>query len=129
MKIALVILHADAARGGAERYTIDLAAALGNEGHDVSLLANTFAPQVEQRVSVERLAARGFTRTGRYRRFLDSLDAHLRQTPYDIVHTMLPVRRCDVYHPHAGLAVAAVAAVEAKKGRAQAMFNPRRRAF
>ena len=28
MKIALVILHADPARGGAERYTIDLAAAL-----------------------------------------------------------------------------------------------------
>ena len=43
MKIGLVILHADAARGGAERYTLDLAAALARRGHDVSLLATSFA--------------------------------------------------------------------------------------
>ena len=39
---------------------------------------------------------------------LDSLDAHLKTTNYDIVHAMLPVRRCDVYHPHAGMALAAL---------------------
>ena len=43
MKIALVILHADASRGGAERYTVDLSAALAAGGHDVTLLAQTFA--------------------------------------------------------------------------------------
>jgi hypothetical protein len=32
MRIALVILHADPARGGAERYTIDLANALAPAG-------------------------------------------------------------------------------------------------
>ena len=42
MKIALVILHADAARGGAERYTLDLAAGLVKRGRDVSILASSF---------------------------------------------------------------------------------------
>ncbi|CAA9371559.1 MAG: hypothetical protein AVDCRST_MAG64-163, partial [uncultured Phycisphaerae bacterium] len=40
MKVALVILHADPARGGAERYTADLAAALGKRGHDVTVLSS-----------------------------------------------------------------------------------------
>jgi len=106
MRIALVILHADPARGGAERYTIDLAAALARRGHEVSLLASAFAAPIEG-VTYVRIDASGLTRAGRYRSFLDSLDAHLAKAQYDIVHAMLPVRRCDVYHPHAGMAVAA----------------------
>src|SRR5215203_5373147 len=104
MKIALVILHADPARGGAERYTIDLAAALVKAGHDVSLIASSFAQLPDGATRVE-LPATGLTRTRQYRAFLDALEAHLDQTRYDIVHAMLPVRRCYVYHPHAGLAV------------------------
>ena len=103
MKIALVILHADPARGGAERYTHDLAAALEKQGHAVSLLACAFAdvpPNVEQ----VTLHSRGASRLGRYLRFLNSLDTHLASENYDIVHAMLPVRRCDIYHPHAGIA-------------------------
>ncbi|CAN5583984.1 N/A [soil metagenome] len=123
MRIALVILHADPARGGAERYTIDLTVALVKAGHDVSLLATTFA-NVPTDVNAVTLGASGVRRTGRYRGMLDSLDAHLDQTKYDIVHAMLPVRRCDVYHPHAGLAVAAI-----HEKKFQAMFNSRRRAF
>ena len=123
LRIALVILHADAARGGAERYTFDLAAALTKAGHHVSLLASSFA-QVPPGVTRVELRATGLTRTRRYRAFLDSLDAHLDQAKYDIIHAMLPVRRCDVYHPHAGLAVAAV-----KQKPIGAIFNPRRGAF
>lgn len=107
MKIALVILHADPARGGAERYTWDLAASLRHRGHDVSLLASSFAGSVVPTGGV-RLEAGGATRARRYARFLDRLDAHLADTPYDVVHAMLPVRRCDVYHPHAGIAAEAV---------------------
>jgi UDP-glucose:(heptosyl)LPS alpha-1,3-glucosyltransferase len=95
MKIALVILHADPARGGAERYTVDLAAALARRGHDVTL------------ISSESLGVRGWTRVGRYRDFLDRLDRHLVERKHDIVHAMLPVRNCDIYHPHAGLALEA----------------------
>lgn len=106
MKIALVILHADPSRGGAERYTVDLAAALVARGHDVTLIATTSAPQTPgERV---HLPVRSATRRGYYLSFLTALDRHLDATRYDVVHAMLPVRRCDVYHPHAGLAAEAI---------------------
>src|SRR4051812_41922161 len=103
MQIALVILHADPKRGGAERYTADLAGALAKRGHTVSLLATSFA-DVPPQVKVVELEARGLTRSQRYHAMLDALDARLETARYDIVHAMLPVRRCDVYHPHAGMA-------------------------
>jgi UDP-glucose:(heptosyl)LPS alpha-1,3-glucosyltransferase len=107
VKIALVILHADPSRGGAERYTIDLAAALHQRGHHVSLLASSFADTPDG-VTCEKLAADGLTRLGRYESLLNSLDRHLDATSYDVVHAMLPVRRCDLYHPHAGVAAEAI---------------------
>jgi UDP-glucose:(heptosyl)LPS alpha-1,3-glucosyltransferase len=119
LKVALVILHADPSRGGAERYTIDLARALARRGHAVSLLASSFNGAVEQ-VQKVTIAARGITRAGKYRAFLYALDAHLATERYDIVHAMLPVRRCDLYHPHAGIAAEAL-------GRLNVHFNPRRK--
>jgi UDP-glucose:(heptosyl)LPS alpha-1,3-glucosyltransferase len=107
MRIALVILHADPRRGGAERYTIDLAAALARRCERVSLISSSSAgdvPGVENIV----LPAMGWTRAGRYTAWLDAVDYHLDRTRYDVVHAALPVRRCDVYHPHAGLALTAV---------------------
>lgn len=119
MKIALVILHADASRGGAERYTIDLAAALAAAGHSVSLLATSFASRPAG-IDAVLLPAGGITRAGRYRQMLDALDTHLAATEYDIVHAMLPVRKCDLYHPHAGIALAALR-------RWNVHLNPRRK--
>jgi UDP-glucose:(heptosyl)LPS alpha-1,3-glucosyltransferase len=107
LKIALVILHADPARGGAERYTYDLAGALCRDGQAVSILCSDFA-DVPAGVRAMKLASRGGTRLGRYLCFLDSLDAHLPSEGYDIVHAMLPVRSCDIYHPHAGIAAEAI---------------------
>jgi UDP-glucose:(heptosyl)LPS alpha-1,3-glucosyltransferase len=107
LNIALVILHADPAKGGAERYTFDLAAALAGRGHAVTLIASTFGPHPPGAKCVE-LRERGLTRLGRYRGFLEDLDRHLDTDRYEVVHAMLPVRRCDVYHPHAGLAADAI---------------------
>jgi len=121
LRVALVILHADSARGGAERYTVDLAAALARRGHDVCLLASSFADAIDN-VRFIPLDHRGATRAGRYLRLLDSLDAHLATERYDIVHAMLPVRACDIYHPHAGIAAEATE-------RWTTHFNPRRRAM
>ncbi len=119
MKIALVILHADVARGGAERYTVDLAAALARRGHDVMLLASSFAATAAGVANVT-MKATGLTRAGRYRSFLMALDAHLASIHYDVVHAMLPVRRCDVYHPHAGIAATA-------EGKWSIHLSPRRK--
>lgn len=113
----MIILHADPQRGGAERYTWDLAAALRGRGHDVSLLASSFG-KVGTHSDRILLSTGGATRAGRYRQFLDQLDEHLSDRRYDVIHAMLPVRRCDVYHPHAGIAADAVTGSHPKrKGR------------
>src|SRR4051812_7999087 len=119
MKIALVILHADPSRGGAERYTVDLTAALARRGHDVRVIATSFSDDIPLTIRVP-LEVNALTRAGRYRNFIAALDRHLDENPYDVVHAMLPVRQCDVYHPHAGMAIEAAA-------KANAVFNARRR--
>lgn len=121
MKIALIILHADPQRGGAERYTVDLAGGLARRGHEVSLLAASFNGELDERVQRETMAAKGRTRVGRYQRFLASVDSQLDAGAYDIAHAMLPVRRCDIYHPHAGLALA-----QARRTGLRMIFAPRR---
>lgn len=111
MNIALVIFRSDPARGGAERYTIDLASALAVRGHTVTLLCSDRdgTPTGATPFRSVTLRSSALTRLGQYQRFLASLDEHVGQHRYDIVHAMLPVRRCDIYHPHAGIAAASVA--------------------
>jgi UDP-glucose:(heptosyl)LPS alpha-1,3-glucosyltransferase len=102
MKVALVILHADPARGGAERYTVDLASALHARGVDVTLAASTFGPDEGGPRLPLRVEAR--TRLGYYDRFIDRF-MRVVYGKFDVIHAMLPLPVCDVYHPHAGLAV------------------------
>lgn len=120
MKVLLAILHADPARGGAERYTVDLADALARRGIDAAIAATSFADDLDapRRRPLESV---GVTRTGRYRRFCGALASRVAAERFDIVHAMLPVPACDVYHPHAGLAAA-----EIRHKPLQAMLNPRR---
>lgn len=124
MKVLLVVLHADASRGGAEGYTVTLFHRLLAEGHDARVAAATFEPSIprDRRVPLD---FRGVTRTGRYARFLRSLDRHIDGNPDEIVHTMLPVRRCDIYQPQAGLEVAEWKTLPLAKR----IGNARRRAF
>jgi UDP-glucose:(heptosyl)LPS alpha-1,3-glucosyltransferase len=100
MKIAMVILHADRMRGGAERHTIELADRLIDRGHQVHLLATSF----DDGVLADRhlIDARGVTRTGRYVRFLAGVDEAIARIGPDVVHSILPVRGCDVYQPQSG---------------------------
>lgn len=137
MNIALVILHADPAKGGAETYTVDLARALCERGHAVSMLASSFSDRLDPRLQRVELPQQGFWRLGDYRRFLGALDAILAQRRFDIVHAMLPVRRCDLYHPHAGIAAEAVTSGHSKYtslvrragSKLANTFNPKRRYF
>lgn len=103
MKVALVILHADPARGGAERYTVALASDLAAAGVEVSVLASSFA-SIGSNIECVPIAAAAITRAGGYLAFLHSLQRALLTARFDIVHAMLPVPRCDIYHPHAGIA-------------------------
>ncbi len=100
MNIAIVILHAHRSRGGAERHTIELADALLERGHDVSLIAASFTDAGRARQIPA--AHVGLTRTARYRTFLSSVEQILGRERFDVVHTILPIKRCDVYQPQAG---------------------------
>jgi UDP-glucose:(heptosyl)LPS alpha-1,3-glucosyltransferase len=136
VRIGLIILHADARRGGAERYTMDLSRSLAHRGHDVTIFAATFhePPWEVKQIKCDHGAV---TRAWRYYRFLSNLDTHLEAHAFDVLHAMLPVRKCDLYHPHAGLALEAVKTGHLKH-RAKLhqtlakwgnRLNPRRRAF
>src|SRR5208282_5286229 len=94
VNIALVIFSADPARGGAERYTAELAAGLAKRGHQIDLIAARIGPPIVG-VQAVHLPSRAATRAGEYQKFLAALDRHLETKSYDIVHAMLPVRRCD----------------------------------
>src|SRR5207249_8388387 len=74
VKIGLVILHGDAARGGAERYTLDVAAALVGRGHDVAMIASSFG-EVDGRVRRVSFDLAGLSKTRRYLQFLDQVGA------------------------------------------------------
>jgi UDP-glucose:(heptosyl)LPS alpha-1,3-glucosyltransferase len=97
-------------------------------GHDVSLLASSFAVGLPDKLRQHQLAATGGTRLRRYLKFLDSLDGHLSSVTYDVVHAMLPVRKCDVYHPHAGIAAETIGA-GAALNRLANRFNRKRQKF
>ena len=102
MTVLLVILHADASRGGAEAYTVTLFHKLLQAGHDVRLAAATFEASVPRDRRVP-LRFRGVSRIERYISFDYALRRHLDADHYDVVHTMLPASVGNVYHPHAGL--------------------------
>lgn len=117
----LVILHAQRSRGGAETYTLDLLHALRQRGHDALVAATSFdgaIPESQRRP----INTRGATRTGRYRAFCREVARLQHDERFDLVHAMLPIHKCDLYHPHAGLAAAAV-----RQKPVQAILNPRRR--
>jgi UDP-glucose:(heptosyl)LPS alpha-1,3-glucosyltransferase len=103
LKIALALQSARAARGGQERYSLMLADRLIERGCDVSILAAEF-DDTPTRWNKVRVCQPAHGHGRRYRVFADALDRHLRSYRYDAVHAMIPVRHCEVYHPHSGLA-------------------------
>lgn len=109
MKIALITYRADPARGGAERYTCNLARALTERGHAVSIVHATPAGYpLATGIAHTLMKASSLTRAGRYQAFLHSVENHLQNEHFDIVHAMLPTHHCDIYQPHAGLAMSAL---------------------
>ncbi|MEL7237803.1 MAG: glycosyltransferase family 4 protein [Planctomycetota bacterium] len=123
MRIALIILHDDPARGGAERYTRDLAASLTQHGHDARIVA------ASSTAGAVTLPASGASRSGLYRDFCNQLTPYLAAESFDLVHAMLPLPPgvADLYHPHAGVATAEHPTRSGKW--LSWLSNPRRRLF
>lgn len=125
MKIALVILHDDVARGGAERYTRQLFDSLQARGHQPTIVAGSSKTPESATV----VGASGSTRSGQYRSFIEGVRKHLSANQYDHVHAMLPLPPglATIYHPHAGVATAEQPRYTGK--RLSWLMNPRRRLF
>jgi UDP-glucose:(heptosyl)LPS alpha-1,3-glucosyltransferase len=135
MNIGLVIFQAEESLGGAERYTVDIAHGLAKRGHSIHLLAGTFGNEIPG-VTFVNLSVRSATRSGQFLDFLTGLDAHLQRVKYDVIHAMLPIRRCDFYHPHGGISKAALAMELGREdgagsalGRFAGRFNRKRRLY
>ncbi len=110
MKIALVIEQLDPVRGGRETYTAQIAAALSERGHEVSVLCqtSTLAPAGADVAQME-IGHGGATRLWRMRKFVADVQRQITGGGYDIVHAMLPVAGANVYHPHSGTIPGSVA--------------------
>ncbi len=140
MKIALIIQNADRRNGGAEQYTLDLARSLTLRGHQITVVAEHGPAAVVDTAAAAGylcmyLGAKGRTRWKRLKDFLHRAHDLYSNGAYEIVHAMLPVWRCDVYQPHAGLAndLLATRAYEASAGgrakrlsRVANQLNPKR---
>ncbi len=130
MRIALVIDHFNARRGGASQWTGRFAAWLASRGHEVSVLSRSFG-EVERELAVRRyLVPAGKSRFA----FGRHVNEMLREIHADISHDMGAAWGCDIFHPHEGAvracwdgAVAALGGWRRTVKRTMLRFAPRYR--
>jgi UDP-glucose:(heptosyl)LPS alpha-1,3-glucosyltransferase len=101
MKIAMILERMNPFRGGKEVYTAQLASALAQRGHRVSILCQS-AQWQDKAVEVVVLGRRGLLKAARLKSFVANAGAMIAQSDWDITHAMLPVPGADIYHPHGG---------------------------
>ncbi|NLF30108.1 MAG: glycosyltransferase family 4 protein [Planctomycetes bacterium] len=101
MKVALFIERFDPARGGRERSTAEIAAALAGRGCrvDVVCMAGGDGPAG---VNVVPLRTRGLGRTHRFRRFVAAARRRCAAGAYDVTHAMFPLPGADIYQIRGG---------------------------
>jgi len=104
MRIALVMERFDVHRGGAERSACELACALTNQGHDVTMLAGHVAMASTKTLpfALMRVPGRARSRTGWWRQFQNALGDQLAKGSFDVVHSLVPTLLADVYQPRGG---------------------------
>ncbi|MBN1436921.1 MAG: glycosyltransferase family 4 protein [Sedimentisphaerales bacterium] len=111
MKIALITENITPSRGGAERSVNEMALALIQKGHDVTLIAGRETEDPNrgptdqtptQAFPFIMLNVTGVTRHSWWHHFQHAVNQHLTQNHYDIVHSMAPLMNVDVYQPRGG---------------------------
>jgi len=113
MKIALVIERMDAARGGRETSTAQLADALSRAGQEVTILCQSGQSPTGD-VQLRVLPARGLTRRARLRCFGDAVAAVAGE--FDIVHAMLPLPGANVIQLRSGTVPGQARAARQRRG-------------
>jgi UDP-glucose:(heptosyl)LPS alpha-1,3-glucosyltransferase len=146
MKVALIIEHFDATRGGAEHFTVWLAKGLAGRGHEVHVVCHDVAPRVNryrqatQRAShdadrshqahppeevahdgvhVHRMRGMRLNSGLGFRMFGRKARGWCEAHRPEVVHSMTVAYAGDLYHPHAGVytAIQAQAVAQRNPGR------------
>lgn len=85
MHVALVHMRY-AHTGGTERYLRTLALDLLERGHQVTVVCRSHEREEDKRIQFVRLRSLGLTATSRMVNFARDVEAHIRQTAYDVVY-------------------------------------------
>ncbi len=103
MKVLLILEKFKISRGGAERSTFEMAAALTELGAEVTVAAGEMDESNDQPpFAVENLKCRGGTRSNRWKNFQQAVKELLARSDFDISHSMAPLTMVDVYQPRGG---------------------------
>ena len=103
MRIGLVIEHFDPRRGGVEQWTAQFAAALAGRGHEVHVVAASFARRAVSLPIVAHRLDEVRCRVG----FAKAAEEKLRTLDLDIIHDTGCGWHCHVFQPHGGSRLAA----------------------
>jgi UDP-glucose:(heptosyl)LPS alpha-1,3-glucosyltransferase len=99
MKIALITERFNVALGGAERSVYEIAEQLKRRGQEVAILASVAPANTD---GVLPLCGTNPDKRVSFNVYRAALENHLRTTPYDIIHSTLPIMAADVYQPMGG---------------------------
>ena len=92
MKVLLILEKFDISRGGAERSTFEMAAALTELGAEVTVAAGVVNESNDQPpFTVENLDCGGGTRSERWENFQRAVKGLLERSNFDISHSMAPL--------------------------------------
>ena len=103
MKVLLILEKFKVSRGGAERSTFEMAAALTELGAEVTVAASEVDESNDQPpFAVVNLNCQGGTRSDRWKNFQQAVKELLARSDFDISHSMAPLTMVDVYQPRGG---------------------------
>ena len=105
MKIAIVVEKYNPLRGGAERSSMEMAAALSRCGVSVTIVAGKVVKNKEletpEKVEIVDLKVNG-SRPVWFSLFDQAAGKYFSENKFDIIHSITPISGIDVYQPRAG---------------------------
>jgi len=107
MKVAFLIEHLDARRGGMERSSLEFLAETVARGVEITVVTQSAAPEFSL-APVHRLGTIGLGRRARYDNFVRNADMFLATSTWDVVHSVTPCLNCDLFQPRGGLVQEAI---------------------
>lgn len=98
MRIGLCVEHFDPHRGGLEHWAWQFVREMTARGHELHVLAQSFARAEE----IPKLQCHAMPRCHSRKTYAEALEEHLGRLDLDIIHDTGAGWRCDIYQPHFG---------------------------